>query len=269
MGVNAGKRARRFARALCIGVVLFACVLSAQEKKPLANADILEMVRSGIEETAIVLAIRQGPTDLDTSQAALDELKKKGVTADILSAMVQRGTPTGESVTVSEGENPAEAKSAPPLNSSNCWGDPATLVEGEKLNEIACERFHVERHDFSGAYYTLSSPRSRCRITSRRPRFSFYMKGESQPNSAVTLVCLATRGDSRAIRIAVTTPVFSTLGYPKGRIVELEIAEVSSESGGHPGRRHFVATPRNDLSPGEYAFAFGPFAYDFGVDPGP
>jgi len=58
------------------------------KKKPITNADVVTMIKANLSETTIIAAIKQGPTDFDTSPTALIELKEQGVTDDMLQAMM-------------------------------------------------------------------------------------------------------------------------------------------------------------------------------------
>jgi hypothetical protein len=64
------------------------------ERRPLTNADVVSMVKAGLDESTIVLAIQRGRTDFDTSPEALVSLKHEGATQKILDAMLSAGTET-------------------------------------------------------------------------------------------------------------------------------------------------------------------------------
>jgi len=49
------------------------------EKKPLTNADVISMVKAGLAESTVVLAIQHSATNFDTSPEALISLKSQGV----------------------------------------------------------------------------------------------------------------------------------------------------------------------------------------------
>jgi hypothetical protein len=64
------------------------------ERGPLTDADVINMIKAGLDESTIVLAIHRGPTDFDTSAEALVSLKKGGATQKILDAMLTASTET-------------------------------------------------------------------------------------------------------------------------------------------------------------------------------
>ena len=65
--------------------------------RALRNEDILEMLKSGLSNKAVVAKIAGSNCRFDTSPKALDVLKKAGVPEDVVLAMVQApmGSPTG------------------------------------------------------------------------------------------------------------------------------------------------------------------------------
>jgi len=52
---------------------------AAAQPKPLVNADIVKMVKAGLAENTIVLAIQNKPSAFDTSPEELIRLKEQGV----------------------------------------------------------------------------------------------------------------------------------------------------------------------------------------------
>ena len=74
---------------------------AAAQPKPLVNADIVKMVKAGLAENTIVLAIQNKPSAFDTSPEELIRLKEQGVSQAVLNAMLNAS-------------NPAPAAPAPP-----------------------------------------------------------------------------------------------------------------------------------------------------------
>jgi hypothetical protein len=86
--------------ALCAFALLAfgSLVLIAQGPHgPTTNAEILAMTKSGLAEQTILLVIKQGSTNFDTSAQALIELKKSGVTDAVLNAMLSAPKVSGTS----------------------------------------------------------------------------------------------------------------------------------------------------------------------------
>ena len=61
---------------------------TAAQPKPLVNADIVKMVKAGLAENTIVLAIQNKPSSFDTSPEELIRLKEQGVSQVVLNAML-------------------------------------------------------------------------------------------------------------------------------------------------------------------------------------
>src|ERR1035441_4237411 len=83
-------------RLLACALLTFAsfAVIAQDARKPISNADVLSMTKSGLGEQTIVLAIQHGPTAFDTSPQALVELKKAGVPDGVLNCMLTAATVT-------------------------------------------------------------------------------------------------------------------------------------------------------------------------------
>src|SRR5208337_2998802 len=86
------------------------------EKKPLTNADVVSMVKAGLAESTIVLAIQRSTTDFDTSAAALISLKNQCVPQKVLDAMLGGGT---EKATASAGPTDGAPATSPPTKGAS------------------------------------------------------------------------------------------------------------------------------------------------------
>jgi hypothetical protein len=64
-------------------------VTAQKAKNTMTNADVVEMVKAGLSESTIVLAIQQSEPNFDTSTKALIELSKQSVSQKIMDAMLQ------------------------------------------------------------------------------------------------------------------------------------------------------------------------------------
>jgi hypothetical protein len=90
---------RKIQTILIIAACLFfVSIISAQKAKvTMTNDDVVEMVKGGLEESTVVLAIQNAESNFDTSPKVLVELSKQGVSKKILEAMMQpkpKKTPT-------------------------------------------------------------------------------------------------------------------------------------------------------------------------------
>jgi hypothetical protein len=90
---------KRTVLALVLFAVSSMMALGQDSRRLMTNSDVLDMVKSGIGEQTIVLAIKQGNAKFDTSPQSLIELKRAGVGESVLDAMIAV-TGAGEHPTV-------------------------------------------------------------------------------------------------------------------------------------------------------------------------
>ena len=74
-------------------LALAAFAQTGKQSKPLTNADILEMARSGVPESTIVLAIQNTPGKFDVSAEGILALHAAGITEPVLNQMLRAATP--------------------------------------------------------------------------------------------------------------------------------------------------------------------------------
>lgn len=84
---------RRIAGFLLLFALIGGLAIAQDSQAPLKNPDIIQMMKSGLGRRTIVLLIRQGPCDFDTSPQALVKLKKAGVSEMVIDAMLTSKTP--------------------------------------------------------------------------------------------------------------------------------------------------------------------------------
>ncbi|MDQ3816812.1 MAG: hypothetical protein M3362_03845 [Acidobacteriota bacterium] len=86
---------------LSLALALFSCLsVSAQQKTeaPLNNSAVIKLVRAGFKEKTVIAIIRSRPSQFDLSPDRLIELKRSGVSENIILAMLERvdGDLTGD-----------------------------------------------------------------------------------------------------------------------------------------------------------------------------
>jgi hypothetical protein len=96
---------------LMVAFLLFTCLAATAQtvQKPMTNADVVAMVKSGISEDTIVLAIQKATTDFDTSPEAMIALKGQGVPEKVLAAMLSSQSGTGGTPTRTQASSPGAA----------------------------------------------------------------------------------------------------------------------------------------------------------------
>ncbi len=108
----------------CILVVAICCLVATlgtataqpQSPKPLTNADVVKMVRSGLGESVILAAIRANSNNFDISANALIALQKAGVNSKIMNAMITAATNQQNAApsALAPSPAPAQAPGTPP-----------------------------------------------------------------------------------------------------------------------------------------------------------
>jgi hypothetical protein len=78
----------RTAVCLTLLIAISATLVAQETQRPLTNADVSNMTKSGMSEQTIMLAIQKGPAKFDTTPDALIALKKEGVSDQVLNVML-------------------------------------------------------------------------------------------------------------------------------------------------------------------------------------
>ena len=96
-------------------VVVFLTVtaLTAQQKNPLTNADVIKMVKAGLAETTIVAAIAANDTQFDLSSAGLQALNQAGASSKVIRAMLAAESKKKDVAAAAENSTLALDSSAP------------------------------------------------------------------------------------------------------------------------------------------------------------
>lgn len=79
---------RRIAAFLLLFTSISYLAAGQTSRAPLTNADVIQMMKSGLGKHTIVLLIQESPCHFDTSPQALIRLKKAGVNDEVINAMV-------------------------------------------------------------------------------------------------------------------------------------------------------------------------------------
>lgn len=89
---------------------------SAAREAALTNADVVSLFKAGLGEDLVLSKIQQAPSEsLDVSVDALLQLKKEGISKQIIDAMLRRTSQRGASMTSASSPAPIAAAEAKPL----------------------------------------------------------------------------------------------------------------------------------------------------------
>jgi hypothetical protein len=260
---------------LCLLVI---SVTAAQEaKKPLTNADVIEMSKAGLPERTIVLAIQKGPTSFDTSPQALIQLKNQGVSPAVLDAMLQTGSAgasssqTAPAVRQNNNLNSLAAGSNPPVSSAGG----VYLIDGSQRTPMKYSSTDARSNSMLGAVVNpfhktriraaLSGNHAQLRIKNTAPVFEVSIAADANPSDLVVIVKLKPKADTREIETLRGSITGTSSGFRKEDCLALTLEETTGTA--LPGHKLYRIKLINPLVPGEYALVYSDYMYyDFGVD---
>jgi hypothetical protein len=219
-----------------------ALVKAEEPEKPLTNEDVANMVKAGLPEGTIILAIQlagqRESTSFDTRPGALIELKRLGATEKILNAVLW-SQPLG----LAPEPKSTEISAAPGLppepgvyyRSSSGWIALPSFLVWPPL---------MAPWQFGRKDYTIALPalHARLQIVERRPMF--YLR-EPPSGAAGQLLELSTRKEHRELRLTSGDTFPTEISYLQDRR-EVEIGSVAADV--------FTVRAKSDLTAGEYLY---------------
>ena len=273
--------------------LLFTTETFAQTKKPLANDDVLQMVKAGFPESMIIKAIGANDTNFDVSVQALTDLKNGGISQPVLEAMLaaEEKKKTAEAVT-----KPANAAPPDPNDpksphgsgiywlSKNGTGSHMTRLEvssysQSKTGGMMASGMTMGIHKVKWKA-VLPGPRAALRINEANPEFYFYFDEKSQglgqssarPEASkpeeFSLTRMSASSKERELVVGQASITGGSTGTRSGDTIPVNVEKVA------PGI--YKVTTGKALDPGEYCFVppsgavgygmAGGTLFDFGVD---
>ena len=112
---------------LFVFLLQISAIRGQEQRQPLTNADVVKLVKAGLPERTIIVAIEQSTTNFDTSTAALVDLKNQGVSPGVIEAMLHSRSET-------ETSSPAIFKKEAPAPASSASTD--DLAEGTHITKV-------------------------------------------------------------------------------------------------------------------------------------
>jgi len=229
------------------------------QKKPLTNADVLQMVKAGLAETVIVAAIQSSPANYDTSAVALIDLNQQSVSAKVQEAMLAAQKPAQ----APPGAN-AGAATIASLNR-------VFLLDGTERTEMKQNKGEFDTFAapfFVKIFIKFEGRNADFRVTNRSPVFEMSLPGNWVASEHVKLV----KPDMQKTRRELPVQGMAGPGVPikpdKKANVALTFEEVRKESAGGMEVAVQRAKVSKPVSPGEYVLCIDQTYYCFGVDGG-
>lgn len=252
--------------------------LSAQERKALTNEDVVKMVKAGLPESTVVLAIQQGEPRFDTSASALVALKQGGVPSSVMEAMIRasQSKTTGATQT----GQPSETTSRPPglyVQQGSDW------IRLAPLDFQRSARMKSGGGDFGNSTWVLPTPKAEVQLHSARPAFYFVENPDAvrereknpfaseQQLPVIQIVQVTPKGGGREFQLGgrfagVLNGRATRMSFKPEIVRATESKRVRSDT--------ILIQATAELTPGEYFLAFdnpsgvGTFLIDFGIDSG-
>ncbi|HXX45865.1 MAG TPA: hypothetical protein VEJ38_14145 [Candidatus Acidoferrales bacterium] len=190
---------------LGIMVSLSATAAAAQgSRKPITNADVVNLTKSGVSEQTIILMIRSGTPQFDVSADAVIDLKKQGVSDAVLNAMLTASaaaaTATGtQQQDCSASLNAALAYYGPPDKLASVqsvhWHGSETITGNSRTASYEVDRVVVLP---SNLYISLQQPNGGGQKLVFTPAFNYLVSGKMTtaiPDSTLQELLSGTRLD--------------------------------------------------------------------------
>ncbi|MDZ4199925.1 MAG: PEGA domain-containing protein, partial [Kiritimatiellia bacterium] len=179
----------------------------------LTNSDVIQMLEAQLDEEVIVAMIRKGPCRFDTSPMAIIELKKQGVSAAIMNAMIRPEPDTPPSaVTPNPSANANPLLAAAAVASALVPDDFVYLVAGPNRTAMKYAMMSLGNNAKANiassfipyaphkTYMTLNGAKSSCRIVMKNIGFEFRLRQDVHPDSQVSMIRFAVRERDRMIQ---------------------------------------------------------------------
>jgi hypothetical protein len=230
-------------------LLLVCAALPAQvAEKPLTNTDVASMLRAGLPDGTVILAIQRavdrGNTKFDVSTSGLIELRNSGATEDVMNTILLApnippyepsttvpGLPMPHGLYYQSGANWSS------LDSVLLWPNTRTQFKTNWKAPWGFDNARETRH------YVLAGRQAGVRVTGSRP--AFYLRGE-RPEKGWWILPLASGADHReaVARIPDALAHQPTMSFQFGEPVKLEPTAAAADV--------LTLRPAADLSPGEY-----------------
>jgi len=237
--------------------IAFCSGQAPSQKKPLTNADVLQMVKAGLAEGVIVAAIQSNPANYDTSPTALIDLNKQGVSAKVQEAILAAQKPAPPSARESAG-----AAMVPSLNR-------VFLLDGTERKEMKQNKGDLDTFAapfFVKIFIKFEGRNADFRVTNRSPVFEVSLPGNWVASEHVKLVKPDVQKERRELPVQGAAGPGVPIKPDKKANVALAYEEVRKESAAGVETAVIRIKPLKPLQTGEYVLTVDQTYYCFGVD---
>lgn len=249
---------------IVVSVAMFVCRLglAQQEKKPLTNAEVVQMVKAGLAESVVIAAIQSNSANYDTSPTALIELNRQGVSAKVQEAMLT-ASKAAQSAPATPDRGQAQSLAAAGAMYH------AFLIDGTQRVEMKQNRGvidHVAAPFFAKVYTKFDGRQAEFRVTNNTPVFEVALPGNYVAHEHIKLVKPEVKKEKRELPIQGMAGPGVPIKPDKKANVPVTIEEIRREGGGGYQAGVHRVKPNSALPAGEYVLIIGHTYYCFGVD---
>lgn len=250
-----------------LSVVMFVCGpgLAQQEKKPLTNADVVQMVKAGLAENVIIAAIQSNPANFDTSPSALIELNKQSVSAKVQEALLTASRPIQP---LTAPQQKIDVKLPPGLANMQLLNT-IILIEGEQRTEMKENAPEMEAgvNPFvAKTKWVFQGKQADLRVRSASPVFELALPGNLVAKEQVVLIKPDVRAKRREIVLGGSAGIGINVNIAKAKELPLSFEEVKKEGGLGGQTVVYRVKPDKPLPAGEYVLSVSSRYHCFGVD---
>jgi hypothetical protein len=242
---------------------------------PLSNADVVKLMKLELGDEIVIAKINQAKAvNFDLSTDGLIQLKRDGVSKEVISAMLKMTTPQTQAPAQSQAPSQTVASSTPASSGTSTNSSaPARVLLRSKAGDVELTGRRGESklvYAFITALQFQQYPvlTAKVRVQDSRPTILVPLQ-EDPKRSLVYLVRLESdqKTDSRSLKIG--SGMFGSASGLFGK--DQEGGSPDSDwvipfdaSEDRPGIWSIV--PKSDLAPGEYGYYYRGVLYDFGID---
>lgn len=256
---------RIFISTVCL-IGLISSAFAQTEKKPLTNADVLQMVKAGLAETVIISAIEGGLPRFDITPDTLIKLNQQGVSAKVQEAMLaaqkKSDAPANPGV-VTTGAAQFPVYPNAPMPNTVAFLDGTNRVD-LKQSQGRMESTHVVF--YADLKTVFEGKAAQFRVATAMPIFEVTLLPNLDPSDWVILIKPKVKKDQREIFLGGAAP-FAQIKPDKKKDTVPLMNEVARKENA-PGLQltTYRMKPANALPGGEYVLSVQGSYYCFGVD---
>lgn len=237
---------KRFASLAAIALLLLSSSPLTAAEKPLTNADVIALVKAGLDDSTVVAKIRQsGRSGFDTSVEGLIALKKAGVSKTVIDAML--GGPAFDG--------------RPGAQTTNSSKTDVQLITVDGEHDLQSLEGEGSATYIGVGFLTwLNFDSSHATVRIKDPGFVLRVRSGQRPDSRLYIVKAESNDSDRSVKMGRSRMFSATAGTTPDRDWTVSYDSVEEAEG------VWKLTPRKPVEKGEYGLLRGTELFDFAVE---